>query len=346
MQNWQNLIVSEKSSLRDALVILNDVGLSFILVVDDTCKLIGFLTDGDVRRSLLKGITLEDSVKGSINENFIYCEKGTSPSEVSDLLNKYKINYLPELSDAGQVINVHSSCDIHLSKTNCALIMAGGLGTRLKPLTDDCPKPMLKVGDKPILEIIIESLISQGFSDIYISINYLGDMIRDYFGNGNRLGINIFYLEENTKLGTAGALGLLPKGLNKPIVVLNGDVLTKADYSNLVDYHLQNGAHFTIGLTKQEMTIPYGVVSLDHERIISIDEKPTKSYYVNAGIYCISPEAFADVTGEEYLDMPDLITQKIILDKHIVGFPLHEYWTDIGLYDHLAKAKEDYIHKF
>jgi len=209
--------------------------------------------------------------------------------------------------------------------------MAGGLGSRLKPLTDDCPKPMLKIGDKPILQIIIERLVDQGFREIYISINYLGEKIRDYFSDGNSFGVNIHYVEETNKLGTAGALGLLPKSLSEPIVVLNGDVLTKANYASLVDYHQRNEASMSIGLTKQEMTIPYGVVHLDQEQVLSIEEKPTHSYYVSAGIYCISPSVFSSLAGEEYLDMPDLIQEQIDRKNHVIGFPLHEYWADIGM---------------
>lgn len=331
MQNWHSLLVPSSSELRNALEVLNQVGSNFVLVVDDANKLLGTLTDGDVRRSLLNGETLGDPVAQSMNKQFINCLESDSPSDVAELLTQHSINYLPVLNDAGELVGVHSSDDEYLLPSRTALIMAGGLGSRLKPLTDDCPKPMLKIGDKPILQIIIERLAMQGFNEIYISINYLGEQISDYFGDGSSLAVNIHYLQESNKLGTAGALGLLPKSLVDPMVVLNGDVLTKANYASLVDYHQRNAASISIGLTKQEMTIPYGVVNLEQEQVLSIDEKPTHSYYVSAGIYCISPKVFASLVGQDYLDMPDLIQEQIDKNNHVIGFPLHEYWADIGM---------------
>lgn len=333
MQNWhwKSLLVSSSDKLRSALEVLNQSGANFLLIVDDSNTLLGTLTDGDVRRSLLDGETLESLVTQSMNTNFIHCLETDSPNNVASLLTKHDIKYLPVLNDQGKLIGVHSGDDEYLVASRSALIMAGGLGSRLKPLTDDCPKPMLKVGEKPILQVIIERLADQGFKEIYISINYLGEQVRDYFSDGSSFGVNIHYVEETSKLGTAGALGLLPKSLSEPIVVLNGDVLTKANYASLVDYHQRNAASMSIGLTKQEMTIPYGVVNLDQEQVLSIEEKPTHSYYVSAGIYCISPDVFSSLAGEEYLDMPDLIQEQIDQNNHVVGFPLHEYWADIGM---------------
>ena len=331
MQNWHSLLVPSSSELRKALEVLNQVGSNFVLIVDSSHKLLGTLTDGDVRRSLLNGETLDSPVIQSMNTHFIHCLESDSPSDVATLLTQYSIKYLPVLNDKDELIGVHSGDDEYLYVGRTALIMAGGLGSRLKPLTDDCPKPMLKVGDKPILHIIIERLSRQGFNEIYISINYLGEQIIDYFGDGCSLGVNIHYLQESNKLGTAGAIGLLPKSLTESIVVLNGDVLTKANYASLVDYHQRNAASISIGLTKQEMTIPYGVVNLEQEQVLSIDEKPTHSYYVNAGIYCISPSVFMPLAGKNYLDMPDLIQEQIEQDSRVIGFPLHEYWADIGM---------------
>lgn len=331
MQNWHSLTVPSTSTLRQALEVLNLAGSNFVLIVDGDNKLLGTLTDGDVRRSLLNGEMLEDLVSNSMNENFIHCLETHSTSEITALLERHQINYLPALTHSGELVAVHSGDDNHLFPSRTALIMAGGLGSRLKPLTDDCPKPMLKVGDKPILQVIIERLASQGFTMIYISINYLGEQIRSYFGDGHAFNVSIKYIEESNKLGTAGAMGLLPKSLHEPIVVLNGDVLTKANYAGLVDYHQQHNALISIGLSKQEITIPYGVVNLDKEKVLSIDEKPTQAYYVSAGIYCVSSEVFGILKGQEYLDMPDLIQEHVELNNAVVGFPLHEYWADIGI---------------
>lgn len=342
MHHWRSLCVSSSSNLRTALEVLNRVGSNFVLVVDESNKLLGTLTDGDVRRSLLKDETLNCSVSKSMNTNFIHCLDSHAPEEVTALLLEHKIKYLPILNVNNELIGVYSGEDEFLISGRTALVMAGGLGTRLKPLTDNCPKPMLKVGDKPILQIIIERLAKQGFSKIYISINYLGEQIREYFGDGSDFHVEIHYLEETNKLGTAGALGLLPKELSEPVVVLNGDVLTKANYSGLVDYHTKNNATISIGLTKQEMTIPYGVVNLEQEKVLSIDEKPTKVYYVSAGIYCISPNVFSSLQGQDYLDMPDLIQQSISENQSVIGFPLHEYWADIGMKSDYNKANASF----
>ena len=338
MHNWQSLIVSSSSELRSVLEVLNRAGSSFVLIVDEESKLLGTLTDGDVRRSLLKGTTLDSSVDLSMNTDFIHSWETDSPIDVDNLLVKHQINYIPILNQSMEIVGVHSSDDKCILMGRTALVMAGGLGSRLKPLTDDCPKPMLKVGDKPILQVIIERLALQGFDQIYVSVNYLAEQIQDYFGDGQQFNVNIHYLEESNKLGTAGALGLLPKSLTEPIIVLNGDVLTKANYAGLVDYHRRNAANISIGLTKQEMTIPYGVVNLEQEKVMSITEKPTHSYYVSAGIYCISPEVFASLAGDKYLDMPDLIQKQVDQKHHVIGFPLHEYWADIGMKSDYQRA--------
>ena len=346
MQNWQSLLVSSSNKLRSALEVLDQVGSNFVLVVDADNKLLGTLTDGDVRRSLLNGETLESSVVTVMNTDYIHCLDSHSHAEVAELLSQHKIKYIPILDQQKKLVGVYSGEDSFLTTGKTALIMAGGLGSRLKPLTDNCPKPMLKVGDKPILQIIVERLAVQGFTEIYISINYLGEQIQEYFGDGSNFQVSINYLEETTKLGTAGAMGLLPKELSEPVVVLNGDVLTKANYAGLIDYHQRNSADISIGLTKQEMTIPYGVVNLEQEKVQSIVEKPTQTYYVSAGIYCVNPNVFNALAGQEFLDMPDLIQQQIDIKKNVVGFPLHEYWADIGMKSDYQKANVNFKDNF
>ncbi len=342
VKNWQKSVISLSSVLRDALENLNANNRGIVFITDNDF-LRGTITDGDVRRALLAGVDTNDSVEKVLNQKFISCQEGDSFEQAKDQMFEYAVQALPVLNDEGLLVGVHFLDESEFeARPNQALIMAGGLGSRLRPLTNDCPKPMLKIDGKPMLERIIENLKSQGFLDIYISINYLGDKIRDYFGTGENFGVSIQYLEETDKLGTAGALGLLPDNLKQSIIVLNGDVLTKADYASLVDYHVDNEAVLTIGLNKQETVIPYGVVQLDGGQVISIQEKPTHSYYINAGIYCISPSVFADISGNEYLDMPDLILQKISEEQSVIGFPLHEYWADIGMASDYNKANSTF----
>ena len=338
---WENLVVNITNKLSIALENLNTNNRGIVFVTENNV-LLGTITDGDVRRALLAGIDTNDSLEKVINKKFISCIEGVDLDQAKNQMLKHSVQALPILNADGVIIGVHFLDEANFSeRSNPILIMAGGLGSRLKPLTDNCPKPMLKVGDKPMLQHIIENLKLQGFSNIYLSINYLGDKIKDYFGSGESFGVSIRYLEENKKLGTAGALGLLPQ-LNQPIIVLNGDVLTKADYASLVDYHVDSGAAISVGLNKQETIIPYGVVQLDGERIQSIQEKPTHAYYISAGIYCISPSILSAISGEHYLDMPDLINQSIDENQSIIGFPLHEYWADIGMAADYNKANSTF----
>jgi len=349
MFDFKKLILPSESKLTDALVILDKYAeAQIVLIIDMNNKLLGTVTDGDVRRGLLAGLTLESSVEGVMCTNFKSISSEIKKQNIKNSFTENGVKQLPELDDQGRVVGFHLMDEqqlIESSKAN-VIIMAGGLGSRLSPLTDDCPKPMLKVGGTPILQIIIERLARQGFRNIYISINYLGNQIQDYFGNGSKFGVDITYIQENDKLGTAGALGLLPQGLETPMIVLNGDVLTKANYASLLDYHLNHQSNITIGLTKQELTIPYGVVNLEQEKVISIDEKPTQSYYVSAGIYCVSPSIFETLSGSEYLDMPDLIQKNIDDQNNVIGFPLHEYWADIGMKSDYNKANESFQKNF
>ncbi|MGH1427750.1 MAG: nucleotidyltransferase family protein [Arenicella sp.] len=346
VKNWQKSVISLSSVLRDALENLNANNRGIVFIADDG-HLCGTITDGDVRRALLAGVDTNDSVEKVLNKQFISCHESDTFESAKEQMLAHSVQALPVLNATGFLVGVHFLDEADLiSRPNQALIMAGGLGSRLRPLTNDCPKPMLEIDGKPMLERIIENLKSQGFLDIYISINYLGDKIRGYFGSGEGFGVAIHYLEESDKLGTAGALGLLPDNLTQPIIVLNGDVLTKADYVSLVDYHVDNGAALTIGLNKQETIIPYGVVQLENEKVLSIQEKPTHSYYISAGIYCISPSVFSGVTGADYLDMPDLISQKIHEKQSVIGFPLHEYWADIGMASDYSNANSTFKEVF
>jgi NDP-sugar pyrophosphorylase family protein len=211
--------------------------------------------------------------------------------------------------------------------------MAGGLVNRLRPLTDECPKPMLKVGNKPLLETIVENFIEYGFHRFYISVNYMADVVESYFGDGSRWGVDIEYLHEEHRLGTAGALSLLPETPTEAILVMNGDLLTKVNFKQLLDFHYGHQAQATMCVREYDFQVPYGVVKIDGQRITSIDEKPIQRFFVNAGIYVLEPEALDLISSNIFFDMTTLFEKLIELKKEPAVFPIREYWLDIG---HLA----------
>jgi NDP-sugar pyrophosphorylase family protein len=221
--------------------------------------------------------------------------------------------------------------------------MAGGLGTRLQPLTDECPKPLLMVNGKPILETILESFVEQGFKRIFLSINFKAEMIRNYFGAGERWGIQIEYLHENTCLGTAGALSLLPEKPTAPVIVMNGDLLTRTNFDNLLQFHITQGATATMVVREYDFQVPYGVVRLDGTRIDAIEEKPVHKFFVNAGIYALSPEALDYLPAGVFFDMPALFEHLITADKVTAAYPLREYWLDIGQLEEFERAQREWV---
>jgi NDP-sugar pyrophosphorylase family protein len=224
--------------------------------------------------------------------------------------------------------------------------MAGGKGTRLAHLTQTCPKPMLKVGDKPLLETIIERFRAQGFSNFCISLNYLGDMISDHFGDGGPWDVKITYVREDEPRGTAGALSLLENRPVDPIIVLNGDILTRMDFGALLAFHREHEAAATVCLREYRFQVPYATVELDGPRIQRLLEKPVQSYLVNAGVYCLDPEVLGLVPREGRVDMPDLLNALMEQGRPVGSFPIHEYWLDIGQMQDFHTAQTDYRRLF
>ena len=237
----------------------------------------------------------------------------------------------------------------HSSKFhNPVFLMAGGFGKRLHPMTNDTPKPLLKVGDKPILEMILKQFIDAGFHNFYISTHYKAEMIREYFGNGDKWNVSIQYIHEEKPLGTAGALGLLPKDLLElPILVMNGDLLTKVNYKHLLDFHIEQGGEATMCAREYDIQVPYGVVEVEEQRVKSIIEKPVHKFYINAGIYVLNSAKVKSIDGDSYLDMPNLLNKLVSdNDENIGMFPIHEYWLDIGRMDEFQQAQSEYFGVF
>jgi nucleotidyl transferase len=231
-------------------------------------------------------------------------------------------------------------------KTNKVILMVGGLGTRLRPLTQDIPKPMLKVGDKPILQTIVEKFAEYGYVNIVMCVNYKSQIIRDYFGDGSKFGVNIEYVLEEQRMGTAGALSLLKNKPLEPFFVMNGDLLTNVNFENLNNYHMATNSIGTMCVREYELQVPYGVVNINDGRVISIEEKPTHKFFVSAGIYMLSPEVLDYVPKNEFFDMPSLFDKLINLSKNVVSFPIMEYWIDIGRMDEYKRANEEYVDIF
>ena len=343
--HWQKTLISTSSTIKHAISIINSESLGVALVVDDNKVLKGIITDGDVRRGLLKEVAISDNVSAVMNTSPFTASPSISDKQLFNLMESNCIMAVPIVDENRKVIGLKTLHEAIRQRKlkNPVFIMTGGFGTRLKPLTDDCPKPMLKVGDKPILEIIIKSFIKSGFENFYLSTHYMPETIRDYFGNGEKLGINITYVHEETPLGTGGALGLLPADLpdDLPLIMMNGDVLTKVDFQRLLDFHNDNHADATMCVTEYNYQVPFGVIENKGSRVVGMSEKPIYRFFVNAGIYVVSPQIIKSVPKNHKIDMPSLLDQHMQEDKNVMMFPIHEYWLDIGRIDDFNRAQTD-----
>ena len=344
MSNWRDALVSSSTSLRQTIEAITNGNLQIALVVDSENKLLGTVTDGDIRKAILAGKDLSISAADAMRKEPITSNAKTPRPAILKLMREKRIHQMPLLDEHGRVVDVLTVDDLigaH-QKPNAVVIMAGGLGTRLYPLTQDTPKPMLKVGGKPILETIIQSFIDQGFVNFFVSINFKAEMITDYFGDGSQLGASITYLNENTRLGTAGGLSLLPEKIDSPIIVMNGDLLTRISVDALLDFHERENAVATMVVREDHYQIPYGVVEVDGTQIIGVEEKPTQRHLVNAGIYVIGKKGLENIPKDTFYDMPTHFA-KLSADGHrTAAFPLHEYWVDIGRLDELERAQREW----
>jgi len=323
---------------------LHNTGLRIALVVDKENKLLGTLTDGDIRRALIDQSTMKSSVSLIMNSNPVIVDDKATKKEILDLMSERSLLHMPIVDKDGVLCGMetlHNLVDSPICD-NPVFLMAGGFGTRLHPLTRDTPKPLLKVGSKPILEMIIEQFISYGFHNFYISTHFKSEQIKSYFKNGERHNININYVHEDAPLGTAGSLGLLPDNLpDLPIIVMNGDLLTKVDFKNLLDFHNDNNAEATMCVREYDFQVPYGVVEIDNYSIKEIKEKPVHTFFVNAGIYVLDKTLINKVDSNTYLDMTDFLEKELDSNDGVSAFPIHEYWLDIGKIEEYEKANRD-----
>lgn len=341
--SWKNILITSDKTIKDALSVIDSEALRVALVVDEKQVLLGVVTDGDIRRGILAGLSVNEAVANVMNKAPVIANLNATKDELVELMNRLDLLAIP-IVDEGKVVGLQTLHDNLLKekKDNPIFIMAGGFGTRLRPLTDECPKPMLAVGDKPILEVLINQFIKHGFYNFYISTHYLPHVIEDYFGDGNKFGVNIQYVHEETPLGTGGALGLLPDNLSTlPLIMINGDVLTNVDFGRVLAFHEKQSAVATMCVRDYEYQVPFGVINGEGNKIISMVEKPIQRFFVNAGIYVVSPSMINSVPKNQYIDMPTLLESQIERNVNVIMFPIHEYWLDIGRMEDYRRAQID-----
>lgn len=346
MKDWKSILVREENTLLETMRIIDKSSLQFAVVVNSDGMLLGTVTDGDIRRSILRGDSLNVNITRVMNPSPITALAGQSRNKYFRIMKTKKLKQLPIVDKNNRIIDILFLDKAVSNNDNLVVLMVGGLGTRLRPLTNDIPKPMLQVGGKPILETIIEGFKQYGFTNFILSVNYKKEVIQNYFQNGEAFDVNISYIEESKRMGTAGALSLLPTKPLKPFFVMNGDLLTQVNFEQLMHYHMDNHSLATMCVREYEYQIPYGVIETDGEKLVSIKEKPIHKSFVNAGIYVLSPEVLDYIPKNQFYDMPELFQKLLGEEKKTTVFPIREYWLDIGKMDDFRKADYEYNERF
>ncbi|MDX9902140.1 MAG: nucleotidyltransferase family protein [Aliarcobacter sp.] len=348
MKNIQNIKLYINATIKQALEIIDKAAMQIALIVDEDDNLLGTLTDGDIRRGLLKGLDLNSSIESIVFKTPTVAKISDTKEDILKIALAKKLHQIPIIDENGKILGIQEIEELikPKEKTNKVILMVGGLGTRLRPLTENTPKPMLKVGNKPILQTIIEKFAEYGYTNIIMCVNYKSHVIQDYFGDGKEFGVNIEYILEEQRMGTAGALSLLTQKPIEPFFVMNGDLLTNVNFEHLHDYHISNNSMGTMCVREYDFQVPYGVVNIKDSRILSIEEKPTHKFFVSAGIYMLSPEILEYIPQNEFYDMPTLFEKIISENKNAISFPLREYWLDIGRIEEYKKANEEYDEVF
>jgi dTDP-glucose pyrophosphorylase len=344
--NWRQVTVRIETPLADTIARVDASALQVALVADETGKLMGVVTDGDIRRAILRGVTLDSPTSTVMNPHPKTLRVGSSREVILAFMRLHVVRQVPLLDGDGAIVELALLDDLVGARElpNWVVLMAGGLGTRLRPLTENVPKPMLPVGGRPILENIVLSLAEQGFRRIFLAINYKAEMIQEHFGDGADWGVTIEYLQEKTRLGTAGALSLLPERPEVPVLVMNGDLLTQANLTSLLDFHDDHKSAGTMAVREYDFRVPYGVVDLDGTAITRIEEKPLQRFFVNAGIYALSPSALKMIPRDKSFDMPSLFALLIESGMSTLAYHLREYWLDIGRLEEFEQAQREWLH--
>lgn len=343
-KNLKPYIVKPKNSVREVIEIIDKNREGIALVTDDANRLVGTITDGDIRRFMLANRSLDESCSGVMWINTCTCLVGTSNEALLALMNQHSIRSIPLLDDQGRLVDI-----VHIrnllgkhDQQMIAVIMAGGDGKRLRPLTKKVPKPMVKVGDRPILENILISLAQFGITKIYLTVNYQAEMIENYFQDGSKQGVKLIYLREEQKMGTAGGLSLIQDIPAEPMIVMNGDVVTNINFTRILDFHRQHRSVMSVAASEYHISIPYGVLNLAGHYVLGITEKPSNQFLCNAGIYVINPELLRLIPSDRVYNMTDLMQDVVRQGLPVTAFPIREYWIDIGQKEDLQKARVDF----
>ncbi|MBP7527616.1 MAG: nucleotidyltransferase family protein [Syntrophorhabdaceae bacterium] len=348
MKDWRKTLIGSDTKIIRAMEIIDQGSLQIALVVGEGDRLVGLVTDGDIRRGLLRGVTLEEPVVKIMQKDFTTAGIDAPKDIVLQQMRQKELRHIPVIDGQGRIIDLKVLDDLieMPAVDNTVVLMAGGQGSRLKPLTLDCPKPLLKVGSKPLMETILENFIEYGFHDFFISVNYKAEMIKEHFQDGSRWGVSIRYVEEDNQMGTAGSLALLPEIPEIPLIVMNADLLTKVNFQHLLDFHQAHRAKATMCIRDYHFQCPYGVIKTDQHRLTRLEEKPTHSFFVNAGIYVLEPEVLRLISKDARTDMTEVFEKAIDLGYETVAFPIREYWMDIGMVDDFERANGEYSEIF
>ncbi len=348
--NVADLFVCESATIGEALACIDRSGrISVALVVDNERRLLNTITDGDVRRAILSGLTLQDPVTEMLRIKVrtplprpVTAPSGADSTALLRIMQDRSVRQVPLLDEGGHIVDISILSDLLPQQLPAlqAVVMAGGQGTRLRPLTQELPKPMLPVGGRPLMERIIGQLRGVGIQDVLVATHYQGEKIVEHFGNGEAFGVTISYVNEKEPLGTGGALGLIPRPTT-PLLVINGDVLTSLDFRSMFSFHQEHKADLTVAVRRFEFQVPYGVIDCDGVRVWGLQEKPRIDLFVNAGIYLLEPSVFDHIHAEAYMNMTELIQRLLDVGETVAAFPVCEYWLDIGRHDDYAKAQED-----
>ncbi|HNX94875.1 MAG TPA: nucleotidyltransferase family protein [Holophaga sp.] len=351
-QDLQALHIAPATTLRDTIRAIDASGrLGTALIVDEEQRLSAVITDGDIRRGLLAGLSLDTPIGELLaikalepNPHAITAAEDTDPTELLRLMQERHVRQIPLLDEAGRVTNIVTLNELLPTQPQGlrAVIMAGGFGTRLKPLTDQIPKPMLPVGGRPVMEWIVEKLRHAGIRQMKVTTHFMPEKIMEHFGNGQSFGVEMEYVNEDRPLGTGGALGLIAQP-NEPFLVINGDVLTEIDFQKMLDFHEEHEADMTVAINLHQVEVPFGVIDCTGPLITKLQEKPRMNLLVNAGIYLLQPTVYQFIPQDTPFNMTDLIQWLLNAGRRVVGFPIREYWMDIGHHPDYAQAQKDFL---
>ena len=348
-KDFSELVVTEDSTVRSVISCIDKNGKGIAIVLDADNHLIATVTDGDIRRAILAGLDVELPVRELLNRRAsisphgpIVAPIGTADTTLLHIMAETTVRHIPLVDEDNRVVDVALLSELvkEYELPLRAVVMAGGFGTRLRPLTEEVPKPMLPLGSRPLLELIVEQLRDAGIRKVNVATHYKGDVISDHFKDGQDFGVDIRYVKEDQPLGTVGALSLLEES-DEPLLVINGDILTRVDFRAMLHFHREHNADLTVAVRQYELSVPYGVVDTDGVSVRGISEKPVVRQFINAGIYLLSPSVRRMIPNGQPYDIPDFIQLLLKEGRPVVCFPIREYWLDIGKADHYDQAQSD-----